>query len=51
LGEPNKLVADALECSIATVEAHVTTILRKARVGNRTALVAKFWSASTASTA
>jgi DNA-binding CsgD family transcriptional regulator len=44
LGTPNKLIAEEFGSSISTIEAHVSALLRSTRVGNRTALVAKFWS-------
>lgn len=43
LGRPNKIVAYELECSIGTVELHATQLYRKASVGGRAELVAKFW--------
>lgn len=43
-GLPNKLVADALQCTQRTVEVHVAELLRRSTSGNRTELVARFWS-------
>ena len=43
LGDGNKAIAERLRCSVATVEVHVGAVLKKARVGGRTQLVAKFW--------
>jgi DNA-binding CsgD family transcriptional regulator len=43
LGDGNKAIAERLRCSVATVEVHVGAVLKKARVGGRTELVAKFW--------
>jgi pSer/pThr/pTyr-binding forkhead associated (FHA) protein len=45
-GEPNKVIAGLLQCSDSNVEAHVSAILAAVRAGNRTELVAKFWTAS-----
>ncbi len=42
-GDANKAIAEKLRCSDNTVEVHVSAIFRKARVENRAALVAKFW--------
>ena len=42
-GEANKTIAAELRRSIATVELHVSSILRKANVDNRAALVAHYW--------
>jgi DNA-binding CsgD family transcriptional regulator len=42
-GHLNKTIADRLSCAIGTVEVHMTHLLRKASVDNRTELVAKFW--------
>jgi DNA-binding CsgD family transcriptional regulator len=43
-GCSNREVAKALGTSVKTVEAHVTSILRKAGVESRSALVARVWS-------
>lgn len=43
-GLPNKLVADVLGCAQRTVEVHVGELLRRSTSGNRTELVARFWS-------
>ena|SRR5687767_11757007 len=42
-GLSNKEIADRLCCSEVTVEAHMTTLLRRTRSCSRTVLVAKFW--------
>lgn len=42
-GLPNHSVARELGCSLRAVEAHVTTVMRKARVDNRASLVARVW--------
>ncbi|MCU0692976.1 MAG: LuxR C-terminal-related transcriptional regulator [Polyangiaceae bacterium] len=41
----NKQIAQQLGLSGKTVEIHVTAVLRKAGVSNRTALVARLWGA------
>jgi DNA-binding NarL/FixJ family response regulator len=38
-GEPNKQIADHLEIAVATVEVHVSAILRASRAGNRARVV------------
>jgi DNA-binding CsgD family transcriptional regulator len=43
-GEPTRAIADRLGCAMRTVEAHATAIFRKAKVGSRAALLARFWS-------
>jgi DNA-binding NarL/FixJ family response regulator len=45
-GKSNKGIAEKLRCGESTVEYHVTKLLRSARVENRAAFVAKFWSVS-----
>jgi DNA-binding NarL/FixJ family response regulator len=42
-GDPSKTIAEKLGCRVNTVEVHVSAILKKARVGSRVALVARFW--------
>jgi DNA-binding CsgD family transcriptional regulator len=42
-GAANKEIALALSCSEATVEAHVTQLLRRADVSSRARLIAAFW--------
>jgi DNA-binding NarL/FixJ family response regulator len=44
LGEPNKVIAGVLHCSESNVEARVSALLAAVPAGNRTELVAKFWS-------
>jgi DNA-binding CsgD family transcriptional regulator len=44
IGEPNKVIAGVLHCSESNVEAHVSAILAAVSAGNRTELVARFWS-------
>jgi DNA-binding CsgD family transcriptional regulator len=44
VGESNKGIGEKLRCGESTVEFHVTSLLRKARVESRAALVARFWS-------
>jgi len=46
LGEANKAIAERLGLSVATVEVHVSAILKKARVDGRAELVARFWTSS-----
>jgi DNA-binding CsgD family transcriptional regulator len=43
LGDANKDIASRLQMSVRTVEQHVATILRLAKVESRTGLVAKVW--------
>lgn len=43
-GKLNKEIADELRCSERTVEAHLTSLFRKAGVHNRAELVSLFWS-------
>ncbi|MGM0579018.1 MAG: helix-turn-helix transcriptional regulator [Myxococcota bacterium] len=43
-GTSNRTIGDALKIASRTVEAHVTAVLRKADVGSRSELVARFWS-------
>jgi DNA-binding CsgD family transcriptional regulator len=40
-GQPNKVIAERLRCSVRAVEVHVTALLRKARVDSRAALVGR----------
>ncbi|MFN7145599.1 MAG: response regulator transcription factor, partial [Myxococcota bacterium] len=42
-GLSNKEIASELGNAEATVEVHVTRLLRKAGAGGRTALVTRFW--------
>ena len=42
-GEANKEIAKHLSCAENTVEFHVTAMLKKAGVDNRTRLIAHFW--------
>ena len=42
-GDSNKTIAGELHCSIKGIEAHVATIMAKARVGSRMELAARFW--------
>lgn len=42
-GLANKEIAARLECSVGTVENHLTALYRQARVDSRAALAAKFW--------
>ena len=42
-GDGNKEIATKLSCALRTVEAHVTSILQKARCESRTRVVAHFW--------
>lgn len=42
-GDANKSIAARLSCAEATIEAHITALLRKSRVENRAQLVARFW--------
>jgi DNA-binding CsgD family transcriptional regulator len=42
-GLANKEIALRLNCSVGTIENHVTCILRRAKVGSRAALTAAFW--------
>lgn len=44
VGKSNKAIALALGCSHGTVELHVSAVLAKLGVENRSAAVAKFWS-------
>lgn len=44
-GKTNKEIAAELGIAEATVEVHVTALLRKAHAGNRASLVATFWTA------
>jgi DNA-binding CsgD family transcriptional regulator len=43
-GLANKEIAVELDCTEATVEAHLTQVLRKAGAQSRTQLIARFWS-------
>lgn len=43
-GDSNKAIAQALECSVRTVEHHVSAAILKAGVETRSELVARFWS-------
>jgi DNA-binding CsgD family transcriptional regulator len=45
-GLANKEIALRLGCSVGTIENHVTSILRRAKVGSRGALTAAFWGRS-----
>jgi DNA-binding NarL/FixJ family response regulator len=40
----NKEIAKRLDCAVGTAELHVKHILRKASVGGRGELTARFWS-------
>lgn len=42
-GDANKDVAAKLDCSVRTVEVHVTSILAKQKVDSRSRLIAWFW--------
>ena len=42
-GDANKEIAAKLSCALRTVEAHVTSILQKARCESRAQVVAHFW--------
>lgn len=42
-GDANKDIAAKLDCSVRTVEVHVTAILSKCRVDSRSRLIAWFW--------
>jgi DNA-binding CsgD family transcriptional regulator/PAS domain-containing protein len=42
-GEANKTLATRLRCSVATIEVHVSAILRKAGVDSRARLLAALW--------
>ena len=42
-GEPNKEIARRLGVALRTVEVHVTSVLRKAKVDSRARLIAHFW--------
>ncbi len=42
-GQSNKAIAEQIGCAERTVELHVTHILQRAEVENRSALIAKFW--------
>jgi DNA-binding CsgD family transcriptional regulator len=42
-GEANKSIAVKLGCAEVTVEFHLTSLFRKARVENRAQLVSRFW--------
>ena len=42
-GDANKTIAERLHCTEATVEAHVTQILRKSATNSRAELAATFW--------
>jgi DNA-binding CsgD family transcriptional regulator len=44
VGRSNKEIAHALDCSVKNVEAALTLMMRKARVGSRTELVHGVWS-------
>jgi DNA-binding CsgD family transcriptional regulator len=44
-GKSNKEIATKLGCAAATVEVHLTNLLRKTETRNRTELVAKLWAA------
>jgi len=43
-GDANKSIAKKHQCAESPIEIHVTALLAKAGVANRTALIAKFWS-------
>jgi DNA-binding CsgD family transcriptional regulator len=45
-GHANKTIAASLDCAENTIEYHVTRLLEKASVENRTELVAAFWRAA-----
>ncbi|MBS2017698.1 MAG: helix-turn-helix transcriptional regulator [Deltaproteobacteria bacterium] len=42
-GEANKAIAEALQCAVATVEVHVTALLRKSGSESRVDVVGKAW--------
>jgi DNA-binding CsgD family transcriptional regulator len=42
-GDANKDIATKLGCAVATVEIHVSAILRKARADSRARIVARYW--------
>jgi DNA-binding CsgD family transcriptional regulator len=42
-GDANKQIAEHLRCAEATVEVHVTALLRKSGTQSRAALAARFW--------
>jgi DNA-binding CsgD family transcriptional regulator len=42
-GDSNKDIATKLECTVGTVELHITSILRRAGAVSRAQIVAKFW--------
>lgn len=42
-GDANKDIATKLGCAVATVEIHVSAILRKARADSRAQVVARYW--------
>jgi DNA-binding CsgD family transcriptional regulator len=42
-GEANKTIASLLGCAVATVEVHMSAILRKTALDNRAQLVSRFW--------
>jgi len=42
-GEANKGIAEKLGCAVATVEVHMSAILRKTGLENRAQLVSRFW--------
>ncbi len=42
-GDANKEIATKLGASLRTIEVHVGSILRKARVESRARLIARFW--------
>jgi DNA-binding CsgD family transcriptional regulator len=44
LGQANKTIASTLGCAGATVEIHVSTLLKKSGCQSRCELVSKFWS-------
>lgn len=47
-GDANKTIAARLGCAVATVEVHITALLRKAGADSRVDVVAKVWRASAA---
>ena len=46
IGHANKTIAATLECAEATVEIHVTALLRRSETRSRAELVARFWTMS-----
>lgn len=43
-GQSNKEIASSLQCAEATVELHITRVLRKSGASSRMALASQFWS-------